>query len=339
MEENKTFIVPPNLAFCEHKYEIQSEIGEGTFSKVFRARCKTTGAIVAIKAITRTSSPVRIHEELSILKVLNGNNNCIKLLDVMRSQDQILAVFPFFLSTDFKEFILKCTIQDVKKYLYYLIKAVSHMHNNNLIHRDLKPANFLFDLESQTGYLIDFGLAQFEKSQENLQPENPSKPVIFFSATVTPSKPPGYYENDSRPAMKAPRAGTRGFRAPEVLFKYANQSKAIDMWSIGVIMLCIFTTQYPFFLSLEDVDGLAELGIVFGHSEMRKVAKHYGRVWKSNLSTIKEDGLSFDQIIKTYNPNLELEASAIDLLKELLDPIDITRIEAQEALKHPFFDN
>ena len=37
--------------------------------------------------------------------------------------------------------------------------------------------------------------------------------------------PPGYYINDIRNGMKANRAGTRGFRAPEVLFKYNEQSR------------------------------------------------------------------------------------------------------------------
>lgn len=338
MEKPETFKLPPNLTFFAHKYEILQEIGEGTFSKVYKARCRNSGALVAIKAITRTSAPSRIHDELVVLKALNGENNCIKLLDVMRYQDQIIAVFPFVPCTDFKDIILKCTIQDLKKYLYHLIKAVAHMHSKNIIHRDLKPANFLFDLERRHGYLIDFGLAQTENISENQPPEVQSKPMIFFSATVTPSKPPGYYENDSRPVMKASRAGTRGFRAPEVLFKQTNQSRLIDMWSIGVIMLCILTTQYPFFLSMEDIDGLSELGIIFGHAEMRKVAKHYGRVWKSNLTSIKEEGIPFDVLIKNYNPNLELEQSAIDLLSELLDPYDTSRIEADEALNHPFFN-
>ena len=186
--------------------------------------------------------------------------------------------------------------------------------------------------------MIDFGLAQSEAISENQPPERQTKPMIFFSATVTPSKPPGYYEKDSRPLMKAPRAGTRGFRAPEVLFKHTSQSRVIDMWSIGVIMLCILTAQYPFFLSIEDIDGLAELGILFGHAEMRKVAKHYGRVWKSNLSSISEEGIPFDVLVKNFNPNLELEDSAIDLLTELLNPYDTTRIEASDALKHPFFN-
>ena len=70
---------------------------------------------------------------------------------------------------------------------------------------------------------------------------------------------------------------------------------------------------------------------------MRKVAKNYGRIWKSNLNAIDEGGISFENLIKNLNPNLELEKSGFNLLKQLLDPISNTRISAEEALNHPFF--
>ena len=38
------------------------------------------------------------------------------------------------------------------------------------------------------------------------------------------------------------------------------------MWSVGIILLSILTTQHPFFMSAEDVDGLVEIAIIFGHS-------------------------------------------------------------------------
>lgn len=330
--------IPGYLSFCEHKYKIDSVIGEGTFSTVYKARCQRSGAYVAIKAITKTSAPNRVLEELNILKALNGEMNCICLLEILRHQDQIMVIFPLVNSIDFKDFVVRSTVCDIKKYMYSLLKTVKHMHGKGIIHRDIKPGNFLFDIENGEGYLIDFGLAQYEKPRA-CSPQRPAKPLIFFNSIVTPSKPPGYYERDTRPQMKAPRAGTRGFRAPEVLFRCTNQTRSIDMWSVGVIMLCILTAQYPFFLSTEDVDGLVEIGILFGHAEMRKAAKHYGRTWKSNIPTIGEEGVSFDLLIRRLNPNFEIEDQAIDLLRRLLELINDKRISASEALEHPFFSN
>lgn len=325
---------PECLRFCEYRFIIGRSIGEGSFSSVYQAAYRSTGQPVAIKAITMTSSPRRILQELDILKTLGGKSNCIQLLEVLRSRDQVVAVFPLICHIDFKDFILQSTLQDVKKYIYSLLRAVKYIHDKNIVHRDIKPGNFLYNMEDGLGYLIDFGLAEYELVRDPTPPKS-AKPLIFFNSIVTPSKPPGYYERDSRPLMKAPRAGTRGFRAPEVLFRYENQTKAIDIWSVGVIMLCILSGQYPFFLSIEDVDGLAELGTIFGHAEMRKAAKLYGRVWKSNLHTIPEVKTPFELLIRRLN--IETDELAIDLLKRLLELDYEKRITAREAMEHPFF--
>ncbi|KAK7794315.1 hypothetical protein R5R35_007696 [Gryllus longicercus] len=78
-------------------------------------------------------------------------------------------------------------------------------------------------------------------------------------------------------AIPAPRAGTPGFRPPEVLLKYPMQTTAVDMWAAGVIMLCILSGCYPFFRSPDDITGLAEIMTVFGSNRIKEVAKSLGR--------------------------------------------------------------
>lgn len=332
-----------HLTFLLDRYSIIEKIGEGTFSYVYKAVNLKNNKIVALKVITKTSSPNRVVEELKFLQTLQGRNNCIPLLAVYRHEDQIVASFPYFQSTDFREFISSCNLQDIKVYLYNLLIAVAHIHNNGIIHRDLKPGNFLYNKETGIGYLIDFGLAQYEikfdakKISEDKQVSQ--KPIIFFNSIVSRTKPPGYYERDTRPQMKAHRAGTRGFRAPEVIFRYQYQTKALDMWSVGVMFLTVLCTQYPFFYSADDIDGLVEIATIFGHKEMRKIAKHYGRDWKSNIDTIPEERIPFEKIVGSLNPWIELDKDGYDLLYRLLDLNLDTRITAEEALEHPFFDS
>ncbi|KAI5149452.1 cell division control protein 7 [Enteropsectra breve] len=344
--ENKTdehaakenFECPYNLQFCEAAYEILGVVGGGTFSTVYMGVNRKTGENVALKAILRTVSPNRIMDELEILHELNGENNCVKLLDVLRENDQIVLVFPLIPAVDFKEFLPRANGLDLRRYMYSLITAVCHIHNHNIVHRDIKPGNFLFCEKLQAGFLIDFGLAHHEKlSREKPEPVN-QPPVLFLNPIIMPSaKPPGYYEDDSRPEMKAPRAGTRGFKAPEVLFKHSAQNRSIDMWSVGVIMLSFITMRYPFFLCKDDLDGLAELALIYGKAEMRKAARLYGRLWKCNIPDVEEERMTFAELINKLNPAWALDEDTLNLLERMLDLNCNTRITADEALKHSFF--
>ena len=60
-----------HLQFIKNKFQIVDRIGEGTFSRVYKAIEIKTNKQVAIKAITKTSSPNRIVDELTFLITLN----------------------------------------------------------------------------------------------------------------------------------------------------------------------------------------------------------------------------------------------------------------------------
>jgi cell division control protein 7 len=77
--------------------------------------------------------------------------------------------------------------------------------------------------------------------------------------------------------MHAARAGTPGFRPPEVLLKHAGQTTAIDLWAVGVMLLCILSRSYPFFRAPDDLTALAELTVLFGSRAVKETAKRYGR--------------------------------------------------------------
>ncbi|XP_014405495.1 PREDICTED: cell division cycle 7-related protein kinase [Myotis brandtii] len=68
----------------------------------------------------------------------------------------------------------------------------------------------------------------------------------------------------SRRQQVAPRAGTPGFRAPEVLTKCPNQTTAIDMWSAGVIFISLLSGRYPFYKASDDLTALAQIMTIRG---------------------------------------------------------------------------
>ncbi|XP_035233138.1 cell division cycle 7-related protein kinase-like, partial [Stegodyphus dumicola] len=174
-----------------------------------------------------------------------------------------------------------------------------------------------------------------------------------------------------RDPEEAPRGGTPGFRAPEVLLKHPHQTTAIDMWSAGVILLCMLSKKYPFFRADDDITTLAEITFIVGTREIKDAALSLGKVLTMNLPETTE---SISEIRKQLSPARYLQAlctmiqheqpcqvhsysnerdlnlccvfcpemsqhipeSAYDLLDKLLDPNPQTRITASEALNHPF---
>ncbi|XP_066940923.1 cell division cycle 7-related protein kinase-like [Macrobrachium rosenbergii] len=82
-----------------------------------------------------------------------------------------------------------------------------------------------------------------------------------------------------RSNQHAPRAGTPGFRAPEVLLRHPDQGTAVDMWSVGVILLCLLSGRYPFFKAADDLSTLAEISTLLGSYTIRKAASKFGKLF------------------------------------------------------------
>nr|XP_034365409.1 cell division cycle 7-related protein kinase isoform X3 [Arvicanthis niloticus] len=80
----------------------------------------------------------------------------------------------------------------------------------------------------------------------------------------------------SRRQQVAPRAGTPGFRAPEVLTKCPDQTTAIDMWSAGVIFLSLLSGRYPFYKASDDLTALAQIMTIRGSRETIQAAEAFG---------------------------------------------------------------
>lgn len=91
-----------------------------------------------------------------------------------------------------------------------ILKTLNYLHRFNLVHRDLKPENIIYDSESKSIKIIDFGLSS-------------------------------YFTNEGKLNSKV---GTPYYVAPEVL--KGEYSKECDMWSVGVITYILMTGFPPF---------------------------------------------------------------------------------------------
>ncbi|XP_043988986.1 cell division cycle 7-related protein kinase isoform X2 [Gambusia affinis] len=402
-------------------FRITDKIGEGTFSSVYLGEAQMRDGrreMFALKHLIPTSHPTRIAAELQCLTLAGGRENVMGVTYCFRKEDHVVIVMPYMEHQPIVDIIGSLSYEEVRLYIYHLLKALKHIHQFGIIHRDIKPNNFLYNRKHRMYALVDFGLAQGTADsqiellkvmrqrpsqkgggppgkQEAAQrsralpkapvkttstaptsltlPPQQSVPSTSSSSSsapriTTPPPAPGkaldlaglrrvprpvfgernlnsctpapptskhaalktellkakktedaaIYKHASanrglvsvrmssssqkphrapqqgltcncyltdrvcnvclaRKQQVAPRAGTPGFRAPEVLTKCPNQGTAIDVWSAGVILLSLLSGRYPFFKASDDLIALAQIMTIRGSRETIRAAKTFGK--------------------------------------------------------------
>lgn len=312
-------------------FEVKETIGAGTFSRVNLAKGKD-GKLYALKELFWNVSPSRIAQELKWLLQLD-HPNIVKVKCAFRKNDEATLVFDYSPSVGIRDLMPSLNNEFIKKYMAELLKALVYLHSKGIIHRDVKPPNFLFNPDDGHGTLIDFGLSE----EENYIPPvyHDDSGVIDMNKHFDELEKPWLYQH--RPRMLANRAGTRGFRAPEVLISSSNQSCKIDVWSAGIILLIMLTKRYPFFTSPDDLTSLAEVAEIVGTSGLHEAARECNRVIKFPKEVPKPN---LKDLVISLNRSFESMGvcdSVFDLLDKMLEPVPSKRISSEEALAHEFF--
>ncbi|KAI1302897.1 putative cell cycle protein kinase [Xylaria venustula] len=318
-------------------------------------RARRKPKFVAIKKIYVTSSPARILNELDLLHDLRDSPSVCPLITAFRESDQVLIILPYFRHQDFRKYYPKMNIYDTRVYLRSLFTALAAVHVKGIVHRDIKPTNFLYDPDKKRGVLVDFGLAEREGTDtkpclchedRQVRKQRLQQSVAFTS--IQTGAQVGYPKVETRPSRRANRAGTRGFRAPEVLFKCTEQTTKIDIWSAGVILLTILCKRFPFFNSADDIEAMIEIATIFGSKQMKMAGQLHGCMFDTTIPTISSQGFSLEKIMLwstcrsdggkdgTANALTPEEKEAIEFLKRCMDLDPTRRISATEALRHPF---
>lgn len=188
------------------------EIGEGSFSMVYKAKRKTDNEIVALNIIHRLDKTIRewLIKSISSWTGLK-HRNIVRLYKV--------GLFPFFyLEQEFCEkslakYNFPLPINSAVKYMIGICEGLNYAHKKGRIHGDLKPDNILF--KNNIPKISDWGLSKVLK--------------------------------DTTAAMTT-IAFTPMYAAPEQL-SFSKIDARTDLYQLGTIFYEMVTAQKPHYLS------------------------------------------------------------------------------------------
>lgn len=289
-------------------YEVGRKLGRGKYSDVFKATAINDGGKCAIKVLKPVKKK-KIKREIKILKNLHGGNNIISLLAVVKDpvSRAPALVFEYVNNTHYRKLYPILTDYDVRFYLYELLKALNYCHSMGIMHRDVKPGNLLIDHECRKLKLADWGLAEF------------------------------YHPGTSYKV----RVASRHFKGPELLLNFKMYDYSLDMWSFGCILAQMIFKRTPFFDGIDNDDQLIQIVKVLGTNDLHCYINSYRLQCKSTLNNcikrLPSSRQKLENFVNRENHHL-ISAEALDLLDRLLRYNHQERLNALEALNHPYFN-
>jgi len=272
---------------CEEVYEMEEIIGEGTFSNVVRGVHNEHGKKCAIKIIDKSKFQTdkqkwRIRNEIALHRKCK-HPHITRFLEYYESDIDICLVLELCEGGElFNRIVEKGCFseKEASRAIRQITSAVQFLHSMGIVHRDIKPENLLYltrDDDSDIK-LADFGLAK------ELEPT----------------------AGGGRSMLKASLSGTPAYCAPERL-NQDQESKAVDMWSIGCIMYFLLFGVPPFYSNKEDEEECDD----------------------EIIDSVMEANVTFPE-------GKTISALAKDLILRLLEKDPTKRITADEVLMHPW---
>ncbi|TIB63136.1 hypothetical protein E3P77_03636 [Wallemia ichthyophaga] len=297
----------PPLKSCRsvNNYERLNHIEEGTYGIVFRARCKNTGEVVALKRLKleeeKYGFPITSLREIhSLLICQHPHIVNVREIVVGDTLNQIYIVMDFVehdLKTLMQTMPEPFLISEVKTLLRQLLEATAHAHSNWILHRDLKASNLLINNRGQIK-VADFGMAR-----------RYAEPVDEMTQLVV----------------------TLWYRAPEILLGEKRYTTAVDVWSIGCIFGELITSE-PLFGGRSELEQIKLIFSLLGQPSED--------IWRgfNKLPHAKSINTSQFPLYSSLRQHYKiLSDKGLDLMSKLLAYDPKKRISCADALEHPYF--
>ncbi|KAI1264136.1 kinase-like domain-containing protein [Xylariaceae sp. FL1019] len=224
------------------QYTLLERLGKGHFAEVFLCVEKSTGTRYAVKVFSKQpgleerSKTDGLQQEIAVLMgVSHPNVLCLK--DTFNESNAVYLVLELAPEGELFNFIVlkqKLSENETRDLFVQLFQGIKYLHDRNIVHRDIKPENILLVDKEAHAKLADFGLAKIIGEES-------------FTTTL---------------------CGTPSYVAPEILAegRHRKYTKAVDIWSLGVVLyicLCgfppfsdeLYSRDFPYTLSQQIKSG------------------------------------------------------------------------------------
>jgi serine/threonine protein kinase len=217
------------------RYVVLRRIGQGGMARVYVAKHKVIGRLVAIKVLF----PHLVEDQLMVRRFVNearaagmiGHPNIVESVDIGTTDDGLpFLVLEYLEGKNLQQELRENGTFSVERAVGIALQVASALgaaHAQSIIHRDLKSENvFLVERDGRADHVkvLDFGVARFAAHGEKLTAEG---------ATL----------------------GTPECMAPEQLSQPDTVDLRIDVWALGILLYELLAGQTPF----HDVAGPAIL--------------------------------------------------------------------------------
>jgi serine/threonine-protein kinase len=205
------------------RYQVEKELGKGAMGVVYLGKDPKIGRVVAIKTMALsqefegdelTEVKERFFREAETAGRLT-HPNIVTIYDAGEEHDLAYIAMEFLKGRDLVPFTKPDALLPLPQVLSIIARvaeALGYAHQQNVVHRDIKPANIMYEPESDTPKVTDFGIAR-----------------------VT----------DSSKTKTGMVLGTPSYMSPEQLAGKKVEGRS-DLFSLGVTLYQLLTGKLPF---------------------------------------------------------------------------------------------
>jgi len=159
------------------RYEVEKELGKGAMGVVYLGRDPKISRVVAIKTMALAQEfeddeleevKERFFREAETAGRLN-HPNIVTIYDAGEEHDLAYIAMEFLKGHDLARYCKPDNLLKMRRVLSIVARAAEGLdfaHQQNVVHRDIKPANIMYEPESDTIKITDFGIARITDSSK-----------------------------------------------------------------------------------------------------------------------------------------------------------------------------